>query len=172
MKEWSSRLAAVSVFGRTWANGWSDRLRKAAVGGSLRSVLHLCATRFGPLHPVEMENPYGQALKDQSRSNAVHRSAQDRRQPCPVDRVPATIRDELVAGPLAPLPFGGAVMHRFHPYGHRSACCCQRPVCVCDDAYWRCAPLRGLLGARRPLDCARAPTDLLRRRCPTARNSR
>ena len=45
--------------------------------GSLRSVLRLFAPRFGPLHPVEMENPHGQALKDQSRSNAVHRAAQD-----------------------------------------------------------------------------------------------
>jgi hypothetical protein len=86
-----------------------------------------------------MENPYGQALKDQSRSNAVHRSAQDRRQSCPVDRVPATIRDELVAGPLASLPFGGAVMHRFHPYGHRASCCCQQPYCTCEQPYWRCS---------------------------------
>jgi hypothetical protein len=55
-----------------------------------------------------------------------------------VDRAATSLGEALVAGPLAPLPFGGAVMHRFHPYGHRSSCCCQRAVCVCDDAYWRC----------------------------------
>ncbi|MDQ6740047.1 MAG: hypothetical protein M3021_06695 [Actinomycetota bacterium] len=56
-----------------------------------------------------------------------------------MDRVPATIRDELVAGPLAPLPFGGAVMHRFHPYGHRASCCCQLPIRVCDELRSRCS---------------------------------
>jgi hypothetical protein len=30
-------------------------------------------------------------------------------------------------------------MHRFHPYGHRASCCCQRPICVCDEQYWRCS---------------------------------
>jgi hypothetical protein len=129
MSEWSSRLAAVSVFGRTWANSRSGLWRKAAVDGSLRSVLHFCAPRFGPLHPVEMENPYGQALKDQSRSNAVHRAAQHRRQSCPVDRAATSLSEELVAGPLVPLPFGGAVMHRFHPHAHRSSCCCERAIC-------------------------------------------
>jgi hypothetical protein len=138
MSEWSSRLAAVSVFGRTWANSRSGLWRKAAVDGSLRSVLHFCAPRFGPLHPVEMENPYGQALKDQSRSNAVHRAAQHRRQSCPVDRAATSLSEELVAGPLVPLPFGGAVMHRFHPHAHRSSCCCERAICDCYDAYWRC----------------------------------
>ena len=131
------RLAAVSIPRTHLGDRRSGWWRKAAVDGSLRSVLRLFAPRFGPLHPVEMENPYGQALKDQSRSNAVHRAAQDRRQSCPVDRAATPLSEELVAGLVAPV--GGAVMHRFHPSGHRASCCCQRPVCVCDDAYWRCS---------------------------------
>jgi hypothetical protein len=124
--------------GRIWAV--SERLwRKAAVNGSLRSALRLCAPNLGPLHPIEMETPHGQALKDQPRSNAVHRAAHDRPRTSPVDRTAAPLSEELVAGPPAALSIGGAVMHGFHPYSHRSSCWCQQPYCMCERPYWRCS---------------------------------
>jgi hypothetical protein len=56
-----------------------------------------------------------------------------------VDRAAASLSEELVAGAPVPLSFGGAVMHGFHPYAHRSSCWCRQLICMCEQPYWRCS---------------------------------
>ncbi len=94
--------------GQCRITGW----RKAAVRRLAALGLALVRSESRPIASSRDGDPHGQALKNQPRSNAVHRAAHDRARASQVDRAAASLGEELVAGGLAPLPFGGAVTAR------------------------------------------------------------